>query len=481
MNGHATARGQLRRARLGGAPQQRHLAAVGAGRRLRQRRSGLGQLADGRRLALAAPLGALRCSAATRRSCATRAYPVMKGAARVLPRLAGRRRARAARHVAVDVARAQVHAPRGGTRRGQSPASTMDMALVRDLFANPIEAAEVLGRRRGVPRRSSRQTLRAAAPYRIGSDGQLQEWREDFEEPEPEHRHFSHLFGLHPGRQITRDGTPALFAAARRSLELRGDGGTGWAWPGRSTSGRGCSTATTRSGCSRNLLQPASSTSDPNYRAAAASTRTCSTRTRRSRSTATSASTAGIAEMLVQSHAGEIHLLPALPSAWRRGAMQRPARARRVRDGPRLARRAGDRAATIRSTLGGVARIRTTVPITVTGAASRPAAGANPNPFFKVHDPGTPEIADRSKVPAPRQDTQQRDRRAHHRGQPLYVQNVASSFQLQLPASSRFKVWNSPSARHRALTFSRPPIPDRRSPMSDCPPALSDCGRKVTL
>ncbi len=69
-------------------------------------------------------------------------------------------------------------------------------------------------------------------PPRIGQLGQLQEWFQDWDDPEDKHRHASHLFGLHPGRQITARKTPELFAAARRSLELRGDGGTGWsmAW-----------------------------------------------------------------------------------------------------------------------------------------------------------------------------------------------------------------------------------------------------------
>jgi len=70
------------------------------------------------------------------------------------------------------------------------------------------------------------------APNQIGKHGQLQEWLEDKDDPKSDHRHVSHLWGLHPGREITRDGTPELFAAARKSLEFRGDGGTGWslAW-----------------------------------------------------------------------------------------------------------------------------------------------------------------------------------------------------------------------------------------------------------
>src|SRR5262249_28323181 len=77
-----------------------------------------------------------------------------------------------------------------------------------------------------------KEKLSKLLPYQVGKRGQLQEWAKDWTERDPHHRHVSHLFGLHPGNQITRRGTPELFAAARRTLELRGDEGTGWsrAW-----------------------------------------------------------------------------------------------------------------------------------------------------------------------------------------------------------------------------------------------------------
>ncbi|MCB0054650.1 MAG: hypothetical protein KDE24_34470, partial [Caldilinea sp.] len=118
-----------------------------------------------------------------------------------------------------------------GQRAAVSAASTMDMALLHDLFTNCIETATILdidGEFRATLQ-SARERL---YPPRIGQHGQLQEWWQDWDDPDDHHRHTSHLFGLHPGRQITRTGTPELFAAAQRSLELRGDGGTGWsmAW-----------------------------------------------------------------------------------------------------------------------------------------------------------------------------------------------------------------------------------------------------------
>ena len=108
---------------------------------------------------------------------------------------------------------------------------TMDNQLLRDLFAHTIAASQLLHVDSAFA--DTLRTLRAKLPPdQIGRLGQLQEWLEDRDDPNDHHRHVSHLWGLFPGSEITRDGTPALFAAARRSLELRGDEGTGWskAW-----------------------------------------------------------------------------------------------------------------------------------------------------------------------------------------------------------------------------------------------------------
>ena len=107
---------------------------------------------------------------------------------------------------------------------------TMDMQILRDLFANTIQAAETLG-----VDEDFRKQLAAArarlAPNQIGSAGQLQEWLEDWDmkAAEMHHRHVSHLYGLYPGRDITVRGTPELAAAVKKSLEIRGDKATGWA------------------------------------------------------------------------------------------------------------------------------------------------------------------------------------------------------------------------------------------------------------
>jgi len=112
-----------------------------------------------------------------------------------------------------------------------SNATTSDLVLIWDLFTNLIEASEVLGEDEEF-RGQLQSALDRLHPLQIGSKGQLQEWQHDWEGEEAEHRHVSHLIGVYPGRQLTAQATPELFAAARRSLELRGDGGTGWslAW-----------------------------------------------------------------------------------------------------------------------------------------------------------------------------------------------------------------------------------------------------------
>jgi alpha-L-fucosidase 2 len=112
-----------------------------------------------------------------------------------------------------------------------SIATSMDMALIWDLFTNCIEVLDILGIEPELRQRLSSARLRLLPP-KVGKHDQLQEWSVDWESPEPQHRHISHLFGLHPGRQITRYHLPELREAVKNSLRLRGDSGTGWslAW-----------------------------------------------------------------------------------------------------------------------------------------------------------------------------------------------------------------------------------------------------------
>ena len=277
-----------------------------------------------------------------------------------------------------------------------SIATTMDMSLIYDLFTNTIQALDILGINTNL--KDSLIIKRSKLyPIQIGKKGNVQEWFKDWEDVDPHHRHTSHLIGLHPGRELSPLYTPDFAKAAAVTLNTRGDEGTGWSkawkinfWARLYDGDR-----------AHKLLQELlhyTEQADTKYDAGGGTYANLFCAHPPFQIDGNFGALSGITEMLLQSHLTDIHLLPALPSEWKEGAIS----GLKASGGFEVSIKWKDGQLTetkIVSKLGGNCRLRTTRPIEVEGTKYSVvnADKANLNPFYEKVDSNQKEVIGEKK------------------------------------------------------------------------------------